>query len=576
MRSLIPSVVAAILGYFAARLIIPSAAPPNLEPPVAKASVAPSAQTSQASTQSAEPSASKPPPTFKEMKAAVNGKDIFVAATKWQAWLDSATTEDLEQFVRDPKSLPEPHTSDYYHQFRDAFYAALVERWFAVNENALPSIRKLHDALKVAEAQEASRMMKAATKARPELFLTDLTAERTSLSSDESSALQSLAARDVRKARELASSLSDKARKSAEIAIIHGIAESDPLSALALSRSLDRNDAQSVQAAIIAAAERIGPGVLKQVFADANGAFDGSYIAPELLMRYPDIAAYLKPDEANTKMGSSPHPPYNLFREADLMSPEDRARRVEQIAAMPEGVRDSTAAALAASWARDEPLKAAEWAMKLAKPDAPENTANQAAHFAFLRWIHVDRAAALAWLRSQPESPLRNSIGTNAASFVAEAGDLDAAVELCHPSTSKVDQSATAHLVQIYVERDPDAAAAWLATVPNAINNATASKLFSSWYPNDPMAVGRWVENLPAGKGRDEALNALVQKLSWESPSVAAEWTETIADSNLRQQAAGFTFQSMRRDDPERAREWLLNLRGVEPQWKERMARQLR
>ena len=60
---------------------------------------------------------------------------------------------------------------------------------------------------------------------------------------------------------------------------------------------------------------------------------------------------------------------------------------------------------------------------------------------------------------------------------------------------------------------------------------------------------------------------------SW---SVAAEWTETIADTKLRQQAAAFTFQSMRREDAERAREWLRNLSGVEPQWKERMARQLR
>ena len=57
---------------------------------------------------------------------------------------------------------------------------------------------------------------------------------------------------------------------------------------------------------------------------------------------------------------------------------------------------------------------------------------------------------------------------------------------------------------------------------------------------------------------------------------VAAEWAETIADTNLRQQAARFTFESMRRDDPERAREWLRNLSGVEPQWKERMARPLR
>ena len=505
----------------------------------------------------------------------MNDDDIFVAATRWQAWLDSATVDDLQKFIADAKSLPRPLFNDYQQQFRQAFYASLVERWFALDENALASIRKLNDAMKDINSYEASQLMFAATKAKPEQFLTGLNDMKPSLSNDESSAFRHLAARDARKARELAAALTDKARKSAEIAIIQGIAEDDPLSALALSRSLDPNDAAGVHGAIIAAAERIGPGMLRQVFADSGGAFEKSYAARNLLLRYPDLAAFLKPGETKP-LTYSPHPAHQQFREVDLMAPDDRARRIEQCATMPEGLRDSVAAALAASWARDEPMKASDWAMKLAKPESPQSPANHAAHFAFLRWIHIDRPAALAWLRSQPDSPLRTSIGTNAASFLAEAGDFDSALALCRPNGSQADQEPTAHFVQIYAEREPAAAAAWLATMPNAIDGQTASKVVEAWYPNDPLAVGRWVESLPAGKGRDEALNALVQKLSWRSPAAAAEWAETIVDPTLREKAAGLAFYSLSRDDPTRAREWMQNLGGVQPKWKERMLRNAR
>src|SRR6478736_6773187 len=117
VRSLIPSIGAAILGYFAARLIIPSNANPGLAPPVAEASnthVVPTSQTS-----AAEPAASNPPPTLKEVKSAMSlSSGVFIAAARWQAWLDAATTEDLKKFVADPKSLPDPLFNDYQHQFR--------------------------------------------------------------------------------------------------------------------------------------------------------------------------------------------------------------------------------------------------------------------------------------------------------------------------------------------------------------------------------------------------------------------------------------------------------------------------
>ena len=76
----------------------------------------------------------------------------------------------------------------------------------------------------------------------------------------------------------------------------------------------------------------------------------------------------------------------------------------------------------------------------------------------FMTKYLVDRSGALAWFRGLPPSPLRDAMGTNASTFVAAGGEIEAAIELCRPTSAKTDHHATAHLAQIYAERDPAAA----------------------------------------------------------------------------------------------------------------------
>jgi hypothetical protein len=60
-----------------------------------------------------------------------------------------------------------------------------------------------------------------------------------------------------------------------------------------------------------------------------------------------------------------------------------------------------------------------------------------------VRWVNNDRDAALTWWRALPGSPLRDALGNEASTFVAEAGDLDTALELFHPLEGKTEEAST-------------------------------------------------------------------------------------------------------------------------------------
>jgi hypothetical protein len=169
---------------------------------------------------------------------------------------------------------------------------------------------------------------------------------------------------------------------------------------------------------------------------------------------------------------------------------------------------------------------------------------------------------------------LRDALGTNASTFIAEQGDLDTALALFRPQPGKEDSQVTAQLVQIFVERDPAKAAEWLRDLPEGASvKDSAGTVVNSWYLRDPTAVAKWVESLPAGPRRDEATQAFVRQAAVESAMGVAEWVETIADPKLRREATEQVYWLMRNEDPEGANRWLNKLQGVDPQWQARFIR---
>jgi hypothetical protein len=232
------------------------------------------------------------------------------------------------------------------------------------------------------------------------------------------------------------------------------------------------------------------------------------------------------------------------------------------------------AAALASAWARTEPEKAAAWALGIANPSEANAPSNNAAQFVFLRWIHTDRDGALRWFESLPDSPMRNALGANASTYLAHEGELETAVALHGPGSRDEPHDTTAHLAQRYAERDPAAAAAWLATIPEAsTDDSSVEFVVAKWYQRDPTSVGQWVESLPFGPRRDHAAKEIVERALHEDAAAAAAWTRLIGNRKLQQSMAAEVYLEYSRGDPARAAEWINSLEAVGEGWKGRFLR---
>lgn len=347
-----------------------------------------------------------------------------------------------------------------------------------------------------------------------------------------------------------------------------GIAQSDPMAALAIAQQMGEKNLYQVA---LTAAGKIGPGMVRQVLLGARGELDDTSELALLLLRYPEIAG----DVGQAGGYKTPYGlPQGLRERADFATAEERERILASYDTLPPGVREDLAAALASGWARTEPALAADWALAHAVQDDRENPANRAATHVFRRWVNTDLDAATAWWRALPQSTLRDALGTEASTFIAEAGKLELAMEMFRPSQAKSEEDVTAHLAQYVGETSPADAAKWVAGLPEGVHTETAMRhLVQRWYAQEPAAVAEYVESLPDGSRRDEALMAFIQQAANRSASGASQWVATMDDPKLRQKAAIQVYYFWSRDDAAAAQTWFRSVEGVDPVWHQRVMR---
>ena len=394
-----------------------NAAPPP-EPPKTAQTIAIPVKSERAT----EPSAPSPAPArsaLPSLDAALDGDDPLASTARVLAWLDAATVGDLRAMAAEPGKFLNPSFTGFYAEFRAAYFEAIVERWFALDpDGALPTMQQMQAEQGKKDPYALRSLLAAVARLRPELALGKLPVEFKDGRLDyvTRSAWQALGERDANAARRFLDRYTDpKMRRAAEVAIAEGVAAPDPLAAVALARQM--NDEDSIYQAALASAERMGAGMVRQVFAAAEGRLDRVRQLPELLLRYPDLAAEIKSDAKSAWAGKFPD---EQQAAADRLPPEERARLLAAYDTLPASARDDLATALASAWARTDPRAAADWALAHAKAEDRKNAANGAAQQVFLRWVNNDTDAALAWWRALPASPLREALGNEASTFVAE------------------------------------------------------------------------------------------------------------------------------------------------------------
>lgn len=179
-------------------------------------------------------------------------------------------------------------------------------------------------------------------------------------------------------------------------------------------------------------------------------------------------------------------------------------------------------------------------ALRIASEMTPGRDRNHLALQGAREWAASEPQAAMDWVGSMMDSPLREQLLATIAADYAERDPVDAAqlaLEALPPGRAQ--NNAIVGIVQRWVQTDPEPAAAWVSQIPeSALRRDAAQNLVAIWGRQDLAAVGHWLNEQPAGPARDTAVSTYVSQLdrSDSSSEEVLPWLETIADAGLRQQ----------------------------------------
>ncbi len=139
---------------------------------------------------------------------------------------------------------------------------------------------------------------------------------------------------------------------------------------------------------------------------------------------------------------------------------------------------------------------------------------------------------------AQWDSELGTSLGGSPADYAPVIAALPAATTL----------GARQAFMEQWGEQDPEAAAQWLASLPNdAAAQPAAAGLATAWADYDKDAVSAWATTLPAGPVRDGAAASLAGSFAVRQPDEAWQWASSIADPPTRAEAltsVGYRWRS--------------------------------
>ncbi len=236
-----------------------------------------------------------------------------------------------------------------------------------------------------------------------------------------------------------------------------------------------------------------------------------------------------------------------LGTEADSGDPERTARRLTSLEASDASTSNAIGEA-AALWAKHDRIAALAWAQSLASPSARAG----AIKGVYQQWFEIAPKEAAAAALAEPRGG-------------ADFGEIGALGVNTWPSG------------------DWAGAAVWAGQLPTEKERIAAyGALGGRLGKDDSKAGAKWLETLPIGSGRDEAIAGYVlQSRGWdgavragieEGPS-AIEWALAISDATKRKESAQTVVKHWFDRAPAEAFEWLQNSPSLTPEQKQEILR---
>lgn len=391
-------------------------------------------------------------------------------------------------------------------------------------------------------------------------------------------AIESLGAAECKAALHLLAVAAPASRETLQRAVAERWASLDPHEAFAHSARQPNGD---LRAALGSAAgvklAALNPETALEYITNANG--EEKFRNAHLLL---PAVARVNPARAAEYLESTPQLAGRdaLYRmvaqEYALVSPVDA---LSWTASIPhKGLRDEATRHAWSSWARHDPAAAARMADSGVGSGAPSYVFEDIAS----SWSRTDLAGAIQWVDSLPEGDNQKSAARrlNASMEILDSSQASA---LLASATSPAARTAlTPQLAAALARSDPAAAISWVQFLPEGPDRSQAlrpafeqwantdpaaaaqyanqltdakqrsdllKRAIERWTNDDPMAVTQFAQQLPAGKERDTALALGIRGLAQTDHQQALALFKTLQDPEMIGRAAGELMQTVAKQD---------------------------
>lgn len=205
------------------------------------------------------------------------------------------------------------------------------------------------------------------------------------------------------------------------------------------------------------------------------------------------------------------------------------------------------------AWAEKDPEAALRAASELSGDSSLYLSAS-----VLTEWVKADRPAALNWLSRQDPSRRTQVLTMTMARGLAELG-LTEALEALEEVPGWARQDAQQAILRRWMEVDPDAAVAWIGSLPLADQQALSYAVAHEFANRDPRGAFNWAMSADP-KIRDRLLSSVF--ISMDDATVAEQLFRSIDDPELRVDLAHALFLGHGDGDPVEALRWAATFQG--------------
>lgn len=200
-------------------------------------------------------------------------------------------------------------------------------------------------------------------------------------------------------------------------------------------------------------------------------------------------------------------------------------------------LRSKVRGALLTRWAGVDPGSAMAALWHYLGPSV-ENPAGNPEWFSLLdqvepKWIRKNPIQAVTWIQSMPDSPLKKAVLTQMdGELRMDAGN--------------------------WVQYDPNAAAAWAASLPAGEGQENAVTFLATvWAHQNPASAANYAVSLASDNLKNRAVDAVVRTWTLTAPMQASQWVQQLPDGPIRQEATQTLIETWARTDSNAAAQWL-------------------